>query len=53
LKALHGKWSKDRLDAFLKSPQAMAPGSAMTFQGVSDPAARAAIISYLAGTQRY
>jgi len=25
----------------------------MTFQGVSDPAARAAIISYLAGTQHY
>jgi aldose sugar dehydrogenase len=53
LKALHGKWTKERLDAFLKSPQGVAPGTAMTFQGVSDPAQRAAIIDYLAGTQHY
>jgi cytochrome c2 len=53
LKALQGKWTKDRLDAFLTSPQKMAPGTAMTFQGVSEPATRAAIIDYLAGTRHY
>jgi cytochrome c len=53
LKVLRGKWTKERLDAFLKSPQGVAPGTAMTFQGVSDPAQRAAIIDYLAGTQHY
>jgi cytochrome c2 len=53
LRALRGKWTKERLDAFLKSPQSMAPGTAMTFQGVSDPAQRAAIIDFLAATQHY
>jgi cytochrome c2 len=53
LKGLHGKWTKERLDDFLSNPQAMAPGSNMTFKGVSDPAQRAAIINYLAGTSRF
>lgn len=53
LKALHGKWQKDRLDAFLASPQGLVPGTAMTFRGVSDAAQRAAIIDYLATTSRF
>jgi cytochrome c2 len=53
LKALHGKWSKEKLDAFLKSPQVQVSGTTMTFRGVGDPAQRAAIIDYLAGTKRY
>jgi cytochrome c2 len=53
LKALHGKWSKERLDEFLKSPQAMISGTTMTFRGVGDPVQRAAIIDYLAGTARF
>jgi cytochrome c2 len=53
LKSLHGQWTRERLDAFLKSPQAMASGTNMTFKGVSDPAQRAAIIDYLAGTSRF
>jgi cytochrome c len=53
LKALHGKWTRDKLDEFLTSPQAMVPGTTMTFRGVSDPAQRAAIIDYLAGTARF
>jgi cytochrome c2 len=52
LKGLHGKWTKERLDAFLASPQTVASGTSMTFRGVGDPAQRAAIISYLAGTSR-
>jgi aldose sugar dehydrogenase len=53
LKALHGKWTKEKLDAFLKSPQTIAAGTTMTFRGVGDPDQRAAIIDYLAGTARY
>jgi cytochrome c2 len=53
LKALQGKWTKDKLDTFLTSPQSVAPGTTMTFRGVSDPKQRAAIIDYLAGTAAY
>ncbi len=53
LKALHGKWSKERLDEFLKFPQGMISGTTMTFRGVGDPVQRAAIIDYLAGTARF
>jgi len=53
LKALHGKWTREKLDAFLTSPQSMVPGTTMTYRGVSDPAQRAAIIDYLAGTARF
>jgi cytochrome c2 len=52
LKALHGKWTRERLDQFLTSPQTVVPGTAMTFRGVSDPAQRKAIIDYLATTSR-
>jgi len=53
LKSLHGKWTRDRLDSFLASPQTTASGTTMTFKGVSDPAQRAAVIDYLAGTSRF
>ena len=53
MKALQGKWTKERLDTFLTSPQSLVPGTAMTFRGVEDPAQRAAIIDYLAGTHHY
>jgi aldose sugar dehydrogenase len=53
LQALRGKWTKERLDAFLAAPQSVAPGTAMTFRGVSDPVQRAAIIEYLATTAHY
>ena len=52
MKGLQGKWTKERLDTFLTSPQTVVPGTAMTFRGVSDPAQRAAIINYLATTSR-
>jgi len=53
LRALHGKWTKERLDAFLAAPQSFAPGTAMTFRGVTDPTQRAAIIEYLSTTAHY
>ena len=40
-------WSPERLDQWLRDPQAMAPGSSMTTT-VADPAVRRAIITYLA-----
>lgn len=47
LKKLGGLWTPARLDAWLQGPQKIAPGSKM-FLSVSDPAARSAIIAYLA-----
>lgn len=47
LKKLGGVWTPERLDKWLQSPQALAPGSKMFFQ-VPDPAQRKAIIAYLA-----
>jgi cytochrome c len=46
LKAKDGSWTDANLDAFLKSPQAFAPGTRMGVSVPSDPA-RAAIIAYL------
>lgn len=46
LKAKGGVWSDDRLDAFLASPTAFAPGTRMP-TAVADPARRAALINYL------
>ena len=37
---LTGTWTTDKLDAFL-------PSTSMTFEGITDPAARKAIIDYL------
>ncbi len=50
MSSLGGTWTPERLNTFLKSPQAMVPGTAMTFRGVPDAAQRDSIIRYLAGT---
>jgi cytochrome c2 len=47
LRALGGKWDEERLDAFIKNPQAAAPGTAMEFGGVADAATRTKIIDYI------
>ncbi len=47
LRKLGGRWDEQRLDAFLKNPQAYAPGTAMEFGGIPDPALRAGIIDYI------
>jgi cytochrome c len=46
--AMHDrKWSYEELDAFLLSPKSYAPGTKMTFAGLSKPEDRAAVIAYL------
>ena len=40
-------WTEDRLDAFLSAPQAVVPGTKMTFMGLKDPKDRADVIAYL------
>lgn len=47
LKAHAGPWTFDELFAWLKSPKAYAPGTKMTFAGLSKPEDRANVIAYL------
>lgn len=47
LKAHGGKWTFDELGKWLTSPKAYAPGTKMTFAGLSNPQDRANVIAYL------
>lgn len=47
LKAVPGNWTFDALDAWLTSPRKYAPGTKMTFAGISNPQDRANVIAYL------
>lgn len=47
MKAKGGDWSFDDLYAFLKSPKAFVPGTAMGFAGISKASERADVIDYL------
>lgn len=47
LKAIGGKWDFDKLNAWLTSPKKFAPGTKMTFAGLSKPEDRANVIAYL------
>lgn len=47
LRTLGGTWSDERLDAFLRDPQAFAPGTAMQIRSIGETADRAALIAYL------
>jgi cytochrome c len=40
-------WTEAALDAFLRAPEEVAPGTAMTFVGLSDAAERADVIAFL------
>jgi cytochrome c len=42
-----GNWTYENLDVWLKSPSAFAPGTKMTFAGLSKPEDRANVIAYL------
>ncbi|MBL26258.1 MAG: cytochrome Cy [Rhodospirillaceae bacterium] len=44
---LGGDWTYEDLDAFLTSPKTYAPGTKMSFAGMSKPEARADTIAYL------
>lgn len=47
LKSVPGNWDFDALDAWLTSPRKYAPGTKMTFAGLSNPQDRANLIVYL------
>jgi len=47
LKAKHGTWTFDVLNEWLYKPSAFAPGTRMTFAGISDARQRANVILYL------
>jgi len=47
LRHLGGAWTETQLDAFLKKPSAICPGTSMDFAGVANDAERAAIVKYL------
>lgn len=47
LKSKGGTWDFDKLNEWLKSPKAFAPGTKMTFAGLSKPEDRANVIVYL------
>lgn len=49
LAALGGTWSYELMDAWLKSPKAVAKGTSMGFAGIRKDGARADLIAYLAG----
>jgi len=40
-------WSEKTLDAFLKAPDQLVPGTRMPFEGITNDAERAAVIQYL------
>jgi cytochrome c2 len=52
LKKLGGDWSRERLDRFLRDPQAMAPGTSMVFPGIADDQQRAALVDYVIATSK-
>ena len=47
LKSISGKWTAERLDAFLRDPDKFAPGTSMRIPPVQDPKDRASLIEYL------
>lgn len=47
LKSKGGNWDFDKLNEWLKSPKAYAPGTKMTFAGLSKPEDRANVIAFL------
>jgi cytochrome c2 len=53
LRSHPGRWTRAHLDAYLRDPQAFAPGTTMAFPGISDPKEREALIDYLAGLERH
>ncbi|MEO8938681.1 MAG: cytochrome c family protein [Burkholderiaceae bacterium] len=52
MKSSHLVWNEKTLDRFLTSPLKMVPGTAMTYDGVSDPRDRADLIAYLKSVDR-
>ena len=49
LRKLQGAWEWERLAAFLRHPEAFAPGTSMQFKGIPDSLSRVALLQYLSG----
>lgn len=47
LRAKGGRWTPERLDAWLTRPRAFAPGTRMGFAGIGDASQRADVVAYL------
>lgn len=47
LQRVGGRWTPQRMDAWLADPQRFAPGTSMHFPGLADPLDRADVIAYL------
>ncbi|GAA0667273.1 cytochrome c [Sphingomonas insulae] len=47
LRQVGGRWTPERMDAWLAAPRRFAPGTSMGFPGLADPLARADLIAYL------
>ena len=47
LRSKGGSWDWDQMSAWIASPRTFAPGTRMTFAGISDPQARANLLAYL------
>ncbi len=47
LRTKGGRWTPETLDAFLRDPQAFAPGTLMQIRGLVRPEDRAALLAYL------
>ncbi len=43
-----GKWTPEKLDAFIAAPKTAVPGTSMPFGGMKDAAKRADLVAYLA-----
>jgi len=44
-------WTPEKLDAFIAKPRAVVPGTSMVFAGIPDPAARKALVAYIAAAK--
>lgn len=42
-----GRWTRERLDEFLRDPEAFAPGTTMRVPGVTDPRQRDALLDFI------
>uniref|UniRef100_UPI0035CAD359 c-type cytochrome n=1 Tax=uncultured Sphingomonas sp. TaxID=158754 RepID=UPI0035CAD359 len=47
LASFGGRWTAERMDAWLANPKRVVPGTAMGFPGLADPLDRADVIAYL------
>lgn len=52
LETLGGDWDEQRLNEFLRDPQAVAPATSMTFAGIADDRQRAELVDYLMKTSK-